>query len=101
MKIQLFIAFLPTVFAASKVFTLDYAVDCPNENNLPISTHFAIDNSSTVPNKIFYSGYLEVNEKVSAPFEFAYEINRCDLKAEKCERYSSMKVRFKFNLLNE
>lgn len=80
------------VFAATKNFAIEYVVDCPGEKNLSISANFNVNNTLNIPNKIFFSAQLDVTEKVPAPIEFAYEINRCDLKGEKCEKYSNMKV---------
>lgn len=70
-------------------------MNCPGEENLSCSLHFDVNNTANIPNKIFFSAHIDVIEKVPAPFEFAYEVNRCDLKAEKCEKYSSMKVRLR------
>lgn len=95
MKFHLiFLVFFPLslVLAAKKIFQIDHAVDCPESEHLAIHTFVEVNNTANVPNKIFFSGYLEVKEKVVGPLEFNYEVNRCDLKAEKCEKFTGIKV---------
>jgi hypothetical protein len=84
------------VFAAMKNYAVEHVADCPGEEKLSISAHFNTNNTANIPNKIFFSGYLEAFEKVPAPLDFAFEINRCDLKGEKCEKYAVMKVSDKY-----
>lgn len=92
MKIHLLIIFLPIVFAAKKIFSINHIENCANEKGkLPILINFKANNTN-IPNTIFFSGNLEVVEKVPGPLEVSFEVNRCDLKAEKCERYNGMKV---------
>lgn len=93
MKTQFFLLFLPAlVFGASKNFAIEYVVDCPGEEGLPITSQFNVNNTSNIANKIIFSAQLNVAEKVPGPLEFVFEVNRCDLKGEKCEKYSSIKV---------
>lgn len=96
----IFLVFFPSfILAAKKHFHIEHAVDCPESENLPIHTYVEVNNTANVPNKIFFSGYLEIKEKVLGPLEFNYEVNRCDLKAEKCEKFTAMKVK-SFHLQN-
>ena len=91
----IFLVFFPSsslVLAAKKNFHIEHAVDCPESVNLAIHSFVEVNNTANVANKIFFSGYLEVREKVVGPLEFNYEVNRCDLKAEKCEKYTGIKV---------
>lgn len=94
-KFPVFLLFvlLPLVLGAKKNFVVEHAVDCPGTENLPIHTFVNVNKTANVPNKIYFSGYIEVKEKISGPLDFNYEINRCNLNAENCERYTGMKVR--------
>lgn len=99
MKFFLYFLIFPSVIlCAKKHFLIEHAVDCPGTENLPIHSFIEVNNSANVPNKIYFSGYIEVKEKITGPLDFVYEVNRCDLKAENCEKFTGMKV-IKFLLL--
>ncbi|CAG9800450.1 unnamed protein product [Chironomus riparius] len=77
--------FVSQVFAASKLYEITKSVNC--EENIPILTHFVVNNGTTVPNKVDFGGYFEVTEKVLGPFELSIDANRCDHSLKKCEKY--------------
>lgn len=80
------------ILAAQKNFQVEHAEDCPGMEHLPIHSVISVNNSANLPNKIFYSGFIEVKEKIPGPLEFTFEVNRCNPKAENCEKYTGMKV---------
>lgn len=51
----------------------------------------AVNSSAGIANKIFYSGHLEVTEKVPGPLELSIEVNRCDTEMKKCEKHPTQK----------
>ena len=53
------------------------------------------------PNKIYAFGYANVTEKINYPVEFSYELNRCDLKNSKCEKFETMKVSYSQKMLRK
>ncbi len=54
-----------------------------------------VDPKLNKPNKVYATGYVTVSEKINGPIDILYDINRCDLSNENCEKYSSMKASVK------
>lgn len=97
MKLQhLCVLFLGTAFAVQKKFIINHWENCPDKTRL-CDIHLDINQSDNIPNKILFSGYVNVSEKIPGPLELSYETNRCDLDMKKCEPYGGMKVNNFFN----
>lgn len=94
MKIIIALIILPLVLAAKKNFEIKHVVNCPGDDDLPMSFHAEVNNSALIPNQIIFSAFMEAKKKVSGPLELNAENNRCDLKSENCEKYFGFKVCF-------
>lgn len=94
MKIVITLISLPFVLAAFRNLEIQHIINCPGKNDLPLNFHVKVNNTVLVPNRIIFSGYLESMEKINGPLDLSFEINRCDLKSENCERFTGIKVKF-------
>ena len=79
-------------FAASRLYDLQKFDNCKEDQQ--ITLHMTVNNSTAIPDKISFKGYLEVTEKIPGPLEITIDSNRCDHSMKKCERFSSIKVIF-------
>lgn len=54
--------------------------------------YVAVNTSSGIANKVFYSGFADVTNEISGPIDFTIETTRCDVDMKKCEKLPSQKV---------
>lgn len=95
MKVLLIILVITSqAFAALKLFEMQKWDNCPGKRQIDIFVE--VNNTVPVPNKMFFSGHLDVLEKVTGPLEISFETNRCEHNMEKCEKFSAFKVRIPY-----
>lgn len=63
--------------------------NCPGNQ----SAKFFTSVKSTGSNKIFYSGYLDVEKEIPGPLELSVDVSRCDPEVKKCVKNPTQKFK--------